>query len=66
MMSIESLKEALIGTTRAKLEGATQLELEEIECELWNLLTAVETHLKRRDPGYVSIIETEGRAHAER
>lgn len=65
-MSIESLKEALINTTREMLESAAQLELEEIECELWNVLTAVETHLKRRDPGYVPIIETEGRAHAKR
>lgn len=56
-MDILKLHEALSAVRREEIEAATDEQLMAIECELWNKLAAVESHLKARRPGYVSVLD---------
>lgn len=56
-MDIRNLHDTLIAVSREEIERATDDELIAIECELWNKLAAVESHLKARRPGYVSVLD---------
>lgn len=66
MIHLKELLNAIRLTDRDDLEDATDSDLQELECELFNLLGTVETHQKTRNPDYQTVLDDEVSKHAQR